>query len=372
MASAIVCAVAALVLLAGCAQTGTASEKEFRVGAILHLTGSDLAEPDEAFRDGMLLAADELNANGGVNGKTVRVIVEDDATNLANALTVAQKLINADRVDAAIDATFRQVQVNGKLFEEAKTPVIVLWDSNPEIENLGEYQFAIGPWTPSSGEASAEFAYRTLGSRKAAVIYNAEEWSSAVAGFFKTKFESLGGTILDSYAVDLAASHDYRTVIAKAMAQDPDVIYAPVTDGLSTFFIQLKTAGYAGKTITSDIITDNVIEASNGATEGVYQTIVLDPTDTPQVLHMKQLYRQKFGRDPTQVLFVAWGYDAVRILAHAAQNASDGEEIKDNLYRIQGFEGASKTISFDSKGSSATPPDIVVVTDGKLVKADTN
>jgi branched-chain amino acid transport system substrate-binding protein len=144
------CAVAALVLLAGCAQTGTASEKEFRVGAILHLTGSDLAEPDEAFRDGMLLAADELNANGGVNGKTVRVIVEDDATNLANALTVAQKLINADRVDAAIDATFRQVQVNGKLFEEAKTPVIVLWDSNPEIENLGEYQFAIGPWTPSS------------------------------------------------------------------------------------------------------------------------------------------------------------------------------------------------------------------------------
>lgn len=354
-------------LLLGCTTSNSGTDS-FKIGLIVPLTATDLSEAGTAFKDGAVLAADEINQNGGINGKPVTIIIEDDQADTGKTVSAAQKLIQVDQINAVIIGIYGDVKATGPLFEQAHIPVITLWDSNPELDAMGEYIFGIGPWTPASGEEAATFSFDELQVQKAAIITDLQEWSLAVSDFFTNKFEEKGGQVVAREEIALGGSRDFRTAIAKVLAENPDVIYAPLNSDMSTFLLQLKQSGYTGKVISSDVISENTIVASQGAAEGAYETLVLDPEENAKVLHMKTLYLEKFGNEPSQVLFNAWGYDAVHLLAQAAITAQNQEQLKNNLYAVQGFEGASKIITFNAEGSSPTIPSIVKVENGQLVK----
>lgn len=357
--------IVAIIIVVSATYISSQKQETFKIGALLYLTG-DLAEAAEAFRDGILLAADEINSNGGINGKSIEIIIEDDQFKQANVVTGAQKLVSVNKVDAAIAGSFWEAQATSNIFEESKTPLIVLWDSNPQLDNMGDYIFAIGPWTPSAGESAADFSYNTLDARKVVIINNLDPWSSEVSAIFKKIFEQLGGTILDQYSVSSEETNDFRTVITKAKSLNPDAIYSPLSEGMTTFYIQLKESGYRGNVVTSDIITENTIDVTKGATEGIYQTQILDPV-SEKTQHMKEIYRKKFGKETTHVLYNAWGYDAVHMIVEAARRCADSICIKDNLYGIQNFGGASARISINENGSSPMMESIFQIRNGTFV-----
>jgi branched-chain amino acid transport system substrate-binding protein len=346
------------------------NQNTFRIGAFLYLTG-DLAEAAEAFGDGIVLAADEVNAQGGIGKKKIELIVEDDQLKAVNSLTIAQKLVSVDMIDSVITGSFLEAQATSNVFEQAHTPLVILWDSNPQIDSMGDYIFAIGPWTPSASEASADFSYYNLSAKTAVIINNLEPWSSEVSSLFEKRFEELGGTILDKFPVSSEETKDFRTVIAKAISRNPDVIYSPLSEGMSTFYIQLKESGYKGNVVTSDIITENIIQATKGATEGIYQTQIMDP-ESKKTQHMIDLYKKKFGKEPKHVLYTAWGYDAVHIIAEASKDCRAEDEelricIKNNFYKIKNFSGASATITINENGSSPMMESIFLIRNGSFV-----
>lgn len=365
-------AVLMLVLLAGCRQniTGTVIGEQadaLKIGAVLHLTG-DQAEPAQAFLQGIQLAVDEINGKGGVLGKKLVIILEDDELKPRLAQTAAVKLVNADRVNAVILASYIEAMATGPYLEEQKIPSIVLWDSAKDIEDVGEYVFGIGIWTPSSGEVAADFIYENMGLRKIAIVNIQNEWSLAVSDFFKKEFEKKGGVVVDTQPILPSDTIDFRTTIMKVKESDADGIYSPITDGLTVFYKQLRELDFDKPIITSDIITENHIDVLKEAAEGIYQTQANDP-GSPRTTHMKGLYIEKYNKELKQVLFASWGYDAVYMIKEAAErgNSADSESIKNNLYRIQGFEGASGIISIDSNGSSKSLEKVFQIRDGEFV-----
>src|SRR5262245_30603528 len=124
------------------------SPPPFKIGALIHLTGEWPAQ-GAAFREGIELAADEINKAGGIRGRPIELVVEDTQYKSVVAHTIGKKMLSVDHVSAAIIGTISEVMAVGPEFERAKVPLFVLWDSAPELEALGDYVFAIGPWAPS-------------------------------------------------------------------------------------------------------------------------------------------------------------------------------------------------------------------------------
>ena len=99
----------------------------------------------------------------------------------------AKKLIELDKIQAGIVASYHDAKLVAPMFERAKIPLIVLWDSSPKLEALGEYTFGIGTWLPSSGEVSANFAKNQLKASKVAILNTNTEWSLDVSAAFKAQ-----------------------------------------------------------------------------------------------------------------------------------------------------------------------------------------
>lgn len=341
------------------------SDSFFKIGVDLMLTGS-LSESQEAFRDGIQIAVDEINGKGGINGKQIQLIVEDDHMEPSKMTSIAQKLTSVDKVDAAIVSSFINVETAGNIYESTHTPVIVLWDSNPQIDAMGKYIFGIGPWTPSAGEVSAEYSYNELGARTAVAIATNEPWPVEVVDAFKKKFESLGGKVLDTSLVNLGQGSDFKSVITKSIGLKPDILYTPISENSTRFYQQLSILKFPGKVVTSDIITESVIKESGNATNGIYQTQPLDPIGEI-VEHMNKLYKEKFGKESKNVLYNAWGYDAVGLITTAAKNTETREEIKDALYLIKNYPGASSMLTITEGGSAPSIEKMFRIQDGKFI-----
>jgi branched-chain amino acid transport system substrate-binding protein len=320
------------------------------IGAILMLTG-DQAAYGVAMREGIELAYEDALASNTFGARRIKLLVEDSRLDPKTAHTAAKKLIEIDHIIAALDASFLEIMANGKLFEQARVPVVTLWDSSQEIEQLGNYVFGIGIWTPSAAEAAAQFSLQTLAAKTAVILSMQNEWSETVAKLFQEQFERGGGKVLRSESLPPATS-DFRTSLAKAKNLRPDVFYTPVTENIVPFYTQLRQLGVSAPIVTSDIVAKEHIALAPSVFEGLYQTMPPQPT-SPAAEKMLALYREKFQREPSLPLITALGYDGMRLLLKAlADGATASEEVKKNLYTVSDFPGASRTISISADGSS--------------------
>jgi len=339
-----------------------------KLGAILHLTGA-FAMEGKGFREGIELAEAEINKNGGIGGKKLKVIIEDSRYTPRVAQTATKKLLNIDKVIGAVTSTYTETVAIGPEFEKAGVPLINLWDSAKEIEDIGNYVFGIGTWTPSSGEKPAEFVFNKLGAKKTALVYFNNQWSQSCAEYFKSRYLELGGEIIASFVLN-SDDTDFRTILARLKASDPEAVYAPVSDHPLAFFKQYKQVGPRVPLVTSDVITSAIISEDPKAVEGIYQSLTADP-DNSAAKEMGKHYKARFGKEADQLLFVSWGYDGIQLLAQALRNAdSDPQKINEELYKINDFAGASGTISINEKGSSPKLASIFQVRDGDLIMVE--
>jgi branched-chain amino acid transport system substrate-binding protein len=160
------------------------------------------------------------------------------------------------------------------------------------------------------------------------------EWSQSVSQLFNKKFEALGGTVMEIFSM-APSTNDYRTTITKVKKLNPNAIYSPVTDGVVQFYMQLHQLEFEKPIITSDIITSEHISVSPEAFENIYQTQPLDPNSNATTLMTKQ-YENYFKKEIKQVLFTAWGYDGLNILAEAIKKAgTDSVKIKNASMKLK-------------------------------------
>jgi branched-chain amino acid transport system substrate-binding protein len=335
-----------------------------KIGVLLALTGPYPTQGN-AFREGIQLAEAHINASGGINGRPFRVVIEDTVNDPKTALTAAKKLIAKDHVIAALMSSYPEYQTGGMEFQRNKVPVIAIWDSSPELDQMGDWIFGIGPWVPSSGEVSAEFAASQITGKRAVIINSIDPWADLVAGYFEKKFTSLGGTVVKRFQINPDTS-DFRTVLISARVTGADVLFAPIIDHIPDFHRQKRQTGWSVPTISSDVIAQEHIDAAPEALEGVYLSKNKDPiVDGVKPLYAE--YRKRFGHEPGLPWFVSTGYDGVMLLVTALRSGcATGEEIRNFLSHLRGYKGETQEYNFTPEGSAPQMAVIYQIRKGKL------
>jgi ABC-type branched-subunit amino acid transport system substrate-binding protein len=345
-----------------------AETKILKVGAIITLSGQWAAE-GEAFMHGIELAADELRAQGKFEPE---LIFEDSEFVRPKIVSAAKKLVTQNNVDLLITGTLGETKPNFRFIEQEKIPTIVLWDSTPELEAAGDYIFGIGPWAPASGEFAADFALTKLKINKFAIFMSASEWPEYVAGYFTKRVQQSPGATVESYSF-LPDQGDFRPSIMQAKAKGVQAIYFPLDFYLLSFLKQAQQLAPEIKLITSDIISENIIQQGGKTTEGAYSTGMNFP-DSPGKVKFIEDYTKKYGKQCLLCQFSGWGYDAVMMAVKAYEDEAKAnsklgarELIKQGLYKIGNFDGVSGQISISSGGSWKQLPQMYQVKDAKLV-----
>jgi branched-chain amino acid transport system substrate-binding protein len=347
------------------ARTASADTDPVRIGALMVLTGQ-YAMQGTAFREGIELAIEEINAGGGINGRKLELQAEDTGNLPGNALTASRKLLQAKGLLAAVTTSYPELATGAAEFQRNKIPVVHLWDASPDIEAMGEYIFGIGPWTPSAGEVSAKFAIGNLGARTVVTFHIHDPWSQLVTDYFEKQFRALGGKVLTSYAFN-PQDTDFRTAFSKVRALKPDVIYSPIGDNIVPFYTQLRQQIPDVPVISSDVIAEEHIQRAPAVFEGIYQSQMKDPGGAELEL-IAAAYSKKFKRPMTLPWFVATAYDGVKLIAHCAQKVgSTPSSIRDCIAQTTNLPGVSQTLSFNPGGSSPQTERIFQLRNGKFV-----
>jgi branched-chain amino acid transport system substrate-binding protein len=297
---------------------------EIKIGAILPLTG-DFSFIGEEARRGIQLAQEEAK----VNGFNASILYEDDQSlDPTSGVNAANKLINQDKIQAGLTVLVEEAKPMAPIFNNAKTPLVVMWDSNSFLQSQ-EYLFGTGFSTEKTGEKMAEYAYNKLGLKKVAIAAHKDAWAEIISKSFSDKFQQLGGSIVYNQTF-LPDEKDYRTAITKMKTLNPDGVYFPMLFPTSSnFLMQSKELGFNPVFMTGDAFVQDAISAAGGAAENVYFTNIY----TNESADLIQKYKTTFGSDPIDITIVSFGYDAFNAIKNAS---TKGNTIYDGLLKTIG------------------------------------
>lgn len=326
------------------------SSEEIKIGAILTLTG-EIATMGQSMKNSLDLVIEEQNAKGGLLGRKVTAIYEDDQQMPPNAANAIQKLINNDKVVAIFGPTASKCAIAaGPIATDSKIPMIAPASTNPKTTTEGgEYVFRASFIDPFQGTVLAKFALENLNVKTAAVLYDiANDYSKGLAEFFKAGFEENGGQLLayESYSTfDL----DFNAQLTNIKKLNPEVLLIP--DNYNPAGLIAKQARAQG--IDAIILggdgfdSPELYELGGDAVNGSYFSTHYSPSDTsPAVVEFIEKYEAKYNKVPDS--FAVLGYDAAKILFNAIEKSgtTDGTKIKDEMVATE-LQAVSGKITYD-------------------------
>jgi branched-chain amino acid transport system substrate-binding protein len=358
-----------LAFLTACGGEKTPGAEGIQVGFFGALTG-----PTATFalsgKNGSALAADELNAAGGVLGKRIEFVVEDDRNEASEAASAVSKLITRDHVVALIgeNASSRTLAA-APIAQSYGVPIISPSSTNVEVTKKGDYVFRVCFIDSYQGGVLSSFAYRTLNARKAAILVDARnDYSVGLAAAFREQFEKEGGKIVGEMKYSEGDS-DFSAQLTAIRELQPDVLFLPgyYTDA-GLVARQAKSLGLSATLLGADgWDSPKLAEIGGAAVDGAYFSnhySVDDPS--PVGRRFVDAYRKRYGADPDSI--AALSYDAVRLLADAIRRAgsTEGKRVRDALADTRDFEGVTGKITMDADRNPIKPAVILQVSAGRF------
>jgi branched-chain amino acid transport system substrate-binding protein len=345
-----------------------AVEGAINIGAVLPLTGSS-ASIGEDQRRGIELAVAKINADGGVLGKDLNVIVEDSANAANAAIDAAKKLVSVDEVAAVMGEYSSGVTVPlGQYLQQEGVVHLNVGSSSPEIADIGDKSFSvIGLDTIASKFAADELAERGL--LKAAVMVPNNSYGEGVVEPFTEAFEAVGGTVTET-VLYTEGQTSYRAELERIAASSPDVVlYSAYGQDSSVINQQAFEGGMQETPWFGIYLTMCTVDS---APETVQNQIGMDVNYVgPEGQDYQEAYEAEYGEGFTST-FNGYTYDGTMLLAQAIEEAgsTDGDKIAAALKKLgSGYAGVTGDITFDDQNQRSEQPYLVLkYTDGKVVE----
>ncbi|MBR0487236.1 MAG: ABC transporter substrate-binding protein [Treponema sp.] len=326
------------------------SEDVIKVGSIGPLSGPVAVYGVEC-KNGIELAVEEINAAGGVNGKMLKIVAEDDEGNPEKSVSAYKKLTTKDGIKLVIGSlTSGCTQAITQLAQAQKVLQIAPAATAPAITDAGNFIFRTCFIDPFQGTVGGKFSYDTLGSRKAAVLYDiGNDYSVGLTDNFVATFEALGGKIVakESYAT---GDKDFNAQLTKIKNANPDVVYLPDYYGTVALIAkQLRAQGINTPIVGADgwdgMNNDN---AGDEVLNGFYSNHYATDSTEGAVQKFVEAFQAKYNKVPNA--FAALGYDSVYMLkdAIAAAGSADSEAVRDALEKTDG-DYVTGHLTFDDK-----------------------
>ncbi len=360
--------IASLALITACSESGD-GRQGIKVGFFGALTG-----PTATFalsgKNGATLAVGEINAAGGVLGKPLVLLSEDDRGEASEAASVASKLITRDHVVALVgeNASSRTLAA-APIAQSYRVPMISPSSTNVEVTKKGDYVFRVCFIDPYQGRALATFARRNLEAQTAAILVDAKsDYSVGLAEAFRKAFEAAGGRVVSELKYTEGDS-DFSAQLTAIRPEKPDVLVVPgyYTDA-GLIARQARSLGLTARLLGADgWDSPKLVEIGGEAMEGSYLSnhySVDDPS--PAVRKFVDAYKTRYGAEPDSI--AALTYDATRLLADAITRAgsTEGKRIRDALASTKDFAGVTGAITMDADRNPVKPAVILKVEGGRF------
>ncbi|MEP6570252.1 MAG: ABC transporter substrate-binding protein [Acidobacteriota bacterium] len=356
-------------------QNGGADHATMKIGFFGDLTGPTLNFGLSA-KNGVLMAADEINQAGGINGHQIDIVFEDDKGSPEEAALAAGKLIDRYQVVAVIGAgaSGNSLAAAPKA-QSARVPLIAPSSTNPAVTQAGDYIFRACFIDAFQGEVMAKFAANTLKAKKAAIMLDFNSpYSRGLTQFFEFSFAKIGGEIIAKQSYSQGDA-DYRGQLSLIKAANPDVIYIPGYYGdVALIAKQARQLGLTVPLLGADgWDAPELWDLGGDAMNNTYISNHYSADDPSESIQkFAKAYRQRYS-NLTPDAHAALAYDALRFLAEAIQRAgtTNGPKLRDALAETRNFAGITGIISMDKDRNAVKPAVVLKLQDLKYIYQET-
>src|SRR5687767_10398031 len=345
----------------------TASGDKVRIGVFMSLTGST-ANFGISSVNGIKMAADEVNKAGGINGKQIELLVEDDRSDASEAATIVTKFVTQDQVHAILGevASSRSIAA-APIAQNAKIPMLTPSSTNPEVTRKGDYIFRSCFIDPVQGAAIGQFAARTLNAKRGAIMIDRKnDYSTGLAKNIEETFTRMGGTMVASTSYQ-EGDQDFNAQLTSIKGSNPEVIFVPgYYNDVGLIAKQARDRGITVPLIGGDGWDSAQLYAIGGsAIKGSFFTNHYSPYDTdPKVVKFVNDYKALYNSVPDAL--AATAYDAAHIMFDAIKRANslDGTAIRDALAATKAFPGVTGEVTFNENRDAVKPIVMIEIKDG--------
>lgn len=299
------------------------------VGQVASLTGGQSAFGTAADK-GTRLAVDEVNAAGGVLGRPIKLITEDNQSKPGESAAAAKKLLGGDKVVALLGEIASSASLEmAPVAQAARVPMISPGSTNPRVTQCGDHIFRICFIDPFQGKVMSKFALGHLKAKRVAILRDeSSDYSQGLSACFKEHFLANGGEVVAERSYK-AKDVDFRGQLTALRAAKPDAIFVPGYYGeVGLIARQARRLGIKQPMFGGDGWDAPALFALAGKElEGCYISNHYSAEDaSPAVRHFATAYRARYGESPDAM--AALGYDSVKVLADAIRRAGTTEAVK--------------------------------------------
>jgi branched-chain amino acid transport system substrate-binding protein len=322
---------------------------EILIGIMVPVTGSE-ATYGQDMENAIRIAADEINAAGGVLGKELKFTLGDDGCDPQMCTAAASKLVSSEVV-AVLGGYCSGATIPAlKIYGDAKVPFVILAANSTQLidENPG-WAFMINSPGYHQADAAAN-CFEELNVSKLALVHQGDGFSENLAELTREEWKGRGHEVV-AYEVVNKGEQDFSALVTKIRSAGAEGVYwtAYHADG-AQLIKQLRQGGYTGEIVVADGSSSvQLLEIAGAAGEGVYCTSPPVVEFLPAAQQFISAYNKKYNQQPGP--YAGLSYDGTYLLADAIERAgsTDPDAIRDALAATDNFETLSGTIKFTPK-----------------------
>lgn len=342
-----------------------ASETELVFGEYGSMTGQESTFGVSTHK-GIMLAVEQANAKGGVKGKKIRVVSEDDQGRSDEAVTVVTKLITQHKVSLILGevASSRSIAA-GEIAQQYKIPMISPSSTNPRVTQIGEYIFRVCFIDPFQGSVMAKFAANNLKSKKAAIFRDLKsDYSVGLADFFAQEFTKLGGEIVTDVHYS-SGDVDFKAQLTAIKGKKPDIIFVPgYYTEVGLIAKQARELKIPATLLGGDGWDSEELTKIGGKDiVGGYFSNHYSPDDKSELVqNFVKEYKARYNGEVPSGL-AAMGYDAALVAIDAANRATElsPKGLRDAIAATSNFPGVTGVITINTERNAVKPAVVLKV-----------
>jgi len=361
-------------VLGGCKKSDSAGDSpEIVIGEYAPLTGAT-ASFGQSSNKGTRMAVDEINAAGGLLGKRVRLVTEDDQSKAGEPAIVVHKMIARDHVVALLGevASSRSLEA-APIAQQNKVPLISPASTNPKVTEVGDYIFRICFIDPFQGTVLAKFALGRGWDRVAVLTDIKQDYSVGLSQFFKEYFTNNGGTIVSEQNYS-SGDKDFKAQLTSIAASNPQaVLVSGYYTEAGLIARQARELGLNVPLLGGDgWDSPSLIEVAGSAMEGNFFSNHFSAEDkSPVIQEFIRKFKEKYNESPDAI--AALGYDSAMILADAIKRAgtTDSAPLRDAIATTKNFPAVTGVITLDGQRNANKPAVILTIKDGEFRYVET-
>lgn len=332
------------------------------------LTGT-AAQDGNDIKNGAILAAEAINAKGGIKGKKIELVFEDDRSDPKEAASIANKLANDKKVLAVIGHYNSSCTLAGApIYNKAHLIEVSAGSTSPAISKAGPYTYRVIVTDAFQGDFVARWMVKDAGYKKIAILYENDDYGLGIKDALAAKVAQYGGQVVGVESYYVGETKDFAPYITKLRALNPDALFiGGLYNEGALIAKQGADVGWTPPIFGVDgLYSPALVQLGGKATEGVRVSGFYHPALTdPMVQTFVKDFKTKFNAEPGT--YGAFGYDAMLVLADAVDKASapTREAVNEALAKTK-VKGVTGLNVFDENGDVIKDPIKLVVKDGKF------